>query len=87
MSSVQVIQVIRTTLTRRGEGTTADPVRLVTQYWLMDGNLLCEDDGQIESGLREQVRQLRALCTEAASELFLMNSSSGLIERLHQVLK
>lgn len=40
----ELIQVIRTTLTRRGEGVEGDPVRIVTQYWSLLGNLLVEVD-------------------------------------------
>lgn len=45
MNECQVIQVIRTTLLRRGKGQTEeDPVRCVTQYWTLDGKLLWEID-------------------------------------------
>lgn len=43
MDSAAVIQVIRTTLTRRGDGQL-DPVRMVTQYWSFSGELLAEVD-------------------------------------------
>lgn len=38
--------MIRTTLLRRGEGRAGDndPVRRVTQYWTMEGELLFEVD-------------------------------------------
>lgn len=39
-----VINVIRTTLLRRGEGTQSEPLRVITQYWTMDGELLWEID-------------------------------------------
>jgi hypothetical protein len=42
--AVEVLQVIRTTLLRRGKGIEGDPVRIITQYWLMDGTLLFEHD-------------------------------------------
>ena len=42
--SVEVIQVIHTHLARRGRGTDDDPVRIVDQYWTMDGQLLVEFD-------------------------------------------
>lgn len=45
MDTARVIQVIETTLTRRGEGKDAsDPVRIVTQYWTLDGHLIVEKD-------------------------------------------
>ena len=43
MDTVEVIQVVRTTLTRRGNGTTT-PIRCITQYWSLDGELLAEVD-------------------------------------------
>jgi hypothetical protein len=41
---VMVMQIIKTTLLRRGEGTQADPIRSVTQFWNMQGELLAEHD-------------------------------------------
>jgi len=43
MSKAEVIEVIRTTLLSRGDGKT-DPWRTITQYWSLDGKLLCEKD-------------------------------------------
>lgn len=41
----RVIQVIETTLTRRGSGLTKDSIlRVVRQYWSLDGKLLAEID-------------------------------------------
>jgi hypothetical protein len=42
--NVEVIQVIVTRLELRGAGTQNDPCRRITQYWDMEGNLLCEYD-------------------------------------------
>lgn len=41
--SVNILPVIETKCTR-GAGTSANPVRLVTQYWSLDGKLLAEKD-------------------------------------------
>lgn len=41
---VKVINVIRTTLLQRGEGTEKDPIRRIEQYWSLDGELLWEHD-------------------------------------------
>lgn len=43
MDKAEVIQVIRTTLTRRGDGKD-DPIRVITHYWTLDGQLLAEVD-------------------------------------------
>lgn len=40
---VMVMQVIRTTNARRGDGVNS-PIRAITQYWSMDGDLLAETD-------------------------------------------
>lgn len=42
-NSVKVIKVIEVK-TKRGLGIEKDPVREITQYWDMDGNLLAESD-------------------------------------------
>lgn len=41
--SACVIQVVETRLTRRGNGSTT-PIRVITQYWSLDGDLLAEVD-------------------------------------------
>ena len=40
----EVIQVIKTTLEIRGAGSDDSPLRIITQYWDFDGNLLAEVD-------------------------------------------
>ena len=42
--TARVIQVIEMTIARRGEGKESDPVRIVTQYWTLDGSLIVEVD-------------------------------------------
>lgn len=44
MDTCRVIQVVETTILRRGTGAVGDPIRVITQYWGMDGKLLCEID-------------------------------------------
>ena len=43
MDTARVIQVIETTLLRRGDGKDT-PLRGITQYWSLDGKLLAEVD-------------------------------------------
>jgi hypothetical protein len=43
LDTVKVIQLIETTLTRRGNGKD-DPIRVITQYWTFDGVLMFEID-------------------------------------------
>jgi len=45
--SAKVIQVIETKA-NKGDGTTEHPVGVVTQYWTMDGKLLCEKGFTVE---------------------------------------
>lgn len=44
MDECRVIEVVETTLYRRGWGTPDSPTRVVTQYWSKDGELLAEVD-------------------------------------------
>jgi hypothetical protein len=45
LDQAEVIQVIRTTLQRRGSGKSEeDPIRVITQFWSLDGELLAEVD-------------------------------------------
>ena len=43
--TARLIQVVETTIERRGDGKSdAAPLRVVTQYWTLDGRLLAERD-------------------------------------------
>ena len=42
--SARLIEVIVTELKLTGEGKDGDPVRIVRQYWSVDGQLLAEVD-------------------------------------------
>lgn len=55
----KVIQVIETDLTRRGSGKDeTDPIRLVRQYWSLDGDLLAEvDQGALHQQLVNVTRK------------------------------
>lgn len=44
MDTVKVIEVIETTLSRRGRGEPGSPIRIITQYWTMKGELIFEKD-------------------------------------------
>jgi hypothetical protein len=44
MDKARAVQVIETTIARRGKGVDGDPVRIITQYWSFDGQLLAEVD-------------------------------------------
>lgn len=41
---VEIIQVIRTRLERRGKGVEGDPLRIVDQIWSTTGKLIMEND-------------------------------------------
>lgn len=46
MDQAKLIEVIETSILRRGTGNAGDndPIRVVTQYWTKDGQLLAEVD-------------------------------------------
>lgn len=45
MDKARVIEVIETTLLRRWTGKDQDsPIRIITQYWSLEGELLAEVD-------------------------------------------
>jgi len=44
MDTVEIVQLIKTTLKRKGKGVEDDPIRVITQYWSMDGKLEFEID-------------------------------------------
>ena len=44
INTARIVEVIETTLTRRGNGEEDDPIRIITQYWSRDGKLLAEFD-------------------------------------------
>jgi len=53
--TARVIEVIETTLTRRGKGVEGDPIRIITQYWSQDGKLLAEKDPWRDQTITERV--------------------------------
>jgi len=44
MDAPRVMEVIGTSLTRRGKGVEGDPLRCITQYYCLHGVLLAEID-------------------------------------------
>ena len=61
MDTVKIVEFIETTLMRRGKGVDNDPIRIVTQYWDLEGNLRFEVD---EWADRHRVDCLVSLPTE-----------------------
>lgn len=63
-ASAKVIRVIETTA-KRGSGTEKDPVRMVTQYWDLEGKLLAESDMEHDAVLLKHeekiLQELKAL--------------------------
>jgi hypothetical protein len=49
MDKAQVVSVILTSLKRRGDGKDT-PIRIVYQYWTLDGKLLAEVDPLPQQG-------------------------------------
>lgn len=43
MDTVKLVHLIETTLLRRGDGVK-EPIRVITQYWTLDGELVAEVD-------------------------------------------
>lgn len=84
MDTVRAMEVIETTLTRRGNGKTT-PIRIITQYWAKDGTLLAEcdpspDEERTIQMLRDAVGALGGLdalakqCPELAHDLRMQNA-------------
>lgn len=51
-----VVQVIKTVYVK-GNGTEEDPVRKVTAYFDLDGNLICERDDFLDSIKDNQISE------------------------------
>lgn len=47
--TARLIQVIQTDLLVRGKGTEDDPMRRITQYYSIDGELLAENDPLLDT--------------------------------------
>ena len=60
MDTVKQITLIETTLTREGEGKSpSSPVRIITQYWTMDGQLVIQRDPCAVQVTPEKMAKLR----------------------------
>lgn len=44
MDTCKAIQVIESTIQRRGEGIVSDPIRVIREYFLFDGTKIAEVD-------------------------------------------
>lgn len=55
MKQVEILQLIRTRLERRGNGKTT-PLRILEQYWDMEGNLVFEIDPEEERLRSEKLK-------------------------------
>jgi hypothetical protein len=42
--TVEIVEVVRTRLTKAGDGTEGNPARVLTQYWSPSGELLAIAD-------------------------------------------
>lgn len=70
-AGAKLIKVIVTELTKRGEGVEGDPVRIVTEYWSTEGELLAERDEWME----ERVKGLHDVQTKTLH---------GIVSHLHE---
>lgn len=50
IKSVERIPLIRTNMLCRGDGNT-DPIRIVTQWWTDDGDLVAESDSELDRAI------------------------------------
>ena len=55
--NVEILKVIRTNLTTRGDGIS-NPIRIITQYWTLNGELLFELD-PILLDAKESLKEFR----------------------------
>lgn len=55
--NVEILKVIRTNLTTRGDGVR-NPIRIITQYWSLDGEMLFENDPLLLE-TREMLREAK----------------------------
>ena len=58
MDTARVLPVIETTILRKGKGVEGDPIRIVTQYFSLEGELLAQRDPE---GLTVPVGEFDAL--------------------------
>lgn len=63
---VRAIEIIQTTLTRRGDGVDK-PIRIVTQYWAKSGELMAEADPYADTERSELLDSIRLLKGEVES--------------------
>jgi hypothetical protein len=62
MDTVIIKEVIITTLKRKGAGTQDSPIRVISQYWDKEGNLLVEEDPIYNEGKFTRDDMVRFAC-------------------------
>lgn len=72
MNTVEVIQLIKTTLTKRGSGESMDDVvRVITQYWRMDGTLEFEVDPCPSTVTKQDTTKSRLACPFCGQDKYI----------------
>lgn len=82
MDTVEVKQVVITTLKRRGVGVSEDPVRIIPQVWDMNGSLLFEVDDFQEVLAREREVQLKKYAEDTKAALREVDKAKDVIQEL-----
>lgn len=59
MDTAKVVHLIETTILRRGDGVHKDhPIRIITQYWTLDGELVAEVDPlELSAGEKKKIME------------------------------
>ncbi len=82
MDTVKQVTLIETKLTRRGEGTQDSPVRVITQYWSQEGDLVIEHDPCSLRLTHERRKAIRAAVIESLGE---NDKAANLLTKLEEI--
>ncbi len=59
MDTVKQLTLIETTLKRVGEGIVTSPIRILTQYWTLGGEMVFEIDPCAKPVTPERIKEIR----------------------------
>lgn len=84
MDTAKQITVIETKLKRLGDGnSSASPIRIVTQYWTVSGELIAETDPCAAIVTPEKLYRIRAL----VQRLLIDESANVICKMLEEEIK
>jgi hypothetical protein len=88
MNGARLVTLIESTIARRGKGTERSPIRIITQYFSTDGELVAEVDQNVQVHLKKILDLVKAVLLAndgKSAEVHLIHAMKDVEERLEDI--